>query len=513
MVLRQERKVCQMRKLAIIDVGSNTTRMIVVNIYDNGNYRTVTEIKESVRLISDMTQDNIVRPRRIAQLAKTLQMFKRVCAANGITEIIPVLTAAVRRAANQRSLMDEVMDQTGIQLTLLTGEQESMYVYQGVINTMDIDAGVIMDIGGGTVELIHFEKRSMKNSVCLPFGTVTLTEQFGLHDRVAPEQFEALDEFIVSQLQELPWLSGISGLPIIGVGGSFRNVGKIIRKQRKYSLDLAHNFLMTGEEVNALYKGMHALDLDGRMKIKGLSNERADIFISSLSIITKLAEYINSQDIYTSCCGMREGIAFEHIEPNLAIKPVSNVLEFSLNNLSGQYNENTEHATRVAQLALSMFEQLRQLHKLPNTYMRLLKTAGIMHDVGQNINYYDHHRHSFYIILNVNLYGLTHREHLMAAFIAAGHRKDQMRKDYIKYTDILKSEDIDIINKLSVLLRIAESFDRCMSGVVSNVACDILGDSVIMKTVTTTDASLEIKDALTSGDLFKKAYGKNLVIL
>ena len=146
-----------MKKLAVIDIGSNNARMIVVNIFENGSYRIVDEIKEPIRLISDMTQDNIIRPRRIQQLIKTLQMFKRLCAANEITEIIPVLTAAVRRAANQRSFLDEVLSATGINLTILTGEQEAVYVYQGVINSMDIDAGVIMDIGGGTVELIHFE--------------------------------------------------------------------------------------------------------------------------------------------------------------------------------------------------------------------------------------------------------------------------------------------------------------------------------------------------------------------
>lgn len=221
-----------MKKLAVIDVGSNTTRMVVVNLYDNGSYRIVDELKEPVRLISDMTQDNIIRPRRIQQLIKTLQMFKRLCIANDITEVIPVLTAAVRRAANQRSLLDEVYAATGINLTLLTGEQEAIYVYQGVINTIDIDAGVIMDIGGGTVELVHFEKRQVKNLACLPFGTVTLTEQFGLHDKVQPEQMDAIEEFISAQFDELPWLQNISNLPLIGVGGSFRNVGKILRKRK-----------------------------------------------------------------------------------------------------------------------------------------------------------------------------------------------------------------------------------------------------------------------------------------
>ena len=114
-----------MKKLAVIDVGSNTTRMVVVNLYDNGSYRIVDELKEPVRLISDMTQDNIIRPRRIQQLIKTLQMFKRLCTANEITDIIPVLTAAVRRAANQRSLLDEVYAATGINLTLLTDRKST----------------------------------------------------------------------------------------------------------------------------------------------------------------------------------------------------------------------------------------------------------------------------------------------------------------------------------------------------------------------------------------------------
>lgn len=502
-----------MKKLAVIDVGSNNARMIIVNIYDNGSFRIVDELKEPVRLISDMTQDNIIRPRRIQQLIKTLLMFKRLCAANGITDIIAVLTAAVRRAANQRSFLDEVFAATGINLTLLTGEQEAIYVYQGVINSMDIDAGVIMDMGGGTIELVHFEKRQIRNVVCLPFGTLTLTEQFGTYDKVNTEQMEAIESFIRTKISELPWMSTISNLPMIGVGGSYRNIAKVLRRKKRYSLDLAHNYYMTTDEVQSVYKGVMKMDLDGRMKIKGLSNERADIFLSALAGITTILEYINCTDVYVSCAGLREGIIYEHLEPQLAVKPVPSALEFSLKNLSGLYNENEEHAQRVAQLALSMFEQLRQLHKLPNSYTRIVKAAGVLHDIGNKIRYYDHHRHTFYMMINCNLYGLNHHDRLMAAFVAQYHRKDEPKKDYIKYADILTGEDIDIINKMGVLLRIAESFDRCMSGVVTNVSCDILGDSVIVKTNATLDATLEIKDALTSGLIFKKAYGKNLVIL
>jgi len=502
-----------MKKLAVIDIGSNNARMVIVNAYDNGSFRIIDELKEPVRLIADMAQDNIIRPRRIQQLIKTLIMFKRLCAANGVTEIIAVLTAAVRRAANQRSLLDEVYAATGINLTMLTGEQEAIYVYQGVINSMDIDAGVIMDIGGGTVELVHFEKRQVRNVACLPFGTLTLTEQFGTGDKVSTEQMEAIESFIKEQIDQLPWMANISNLPMIGVGGSYRNIGKVLRRKKKYSLDIAHNYYMTTDEVKSVYNGVMKMDLDSRMKIKGLSNERADIFLSALAAITTILDYINCSDVYVSCAGLREGIIYEHFDPQLAVKPVPSALEFSLRILSGLYNENDEHAQRVAQLALSMFEQLRQLHKLPNSYARIVKAAGVLHDMGQRIRYYDHHRHTFYMMLNCNLYGLNHHDRLVAAFVAQYHRKEEPKRDYIKYADIITNEDIEIINRLGVLLRIAESFDRCMSGVVTNVSCDILGDSVIIKTNASTDAVLEIKDALTSSVIFKKAYGKHLVIL
>lgn len=502
-----------MRKIAIMDIGSNNARLILVNIYDNGSYRIADQLKEPVRLISDMGHDDIIKPRRVQQLIKTLHMFKRLCEANEVTEIIPVLSASVGRAANQRSFLDEVLATTGIKLELLSGEKEATYVYQGVINTMDIDAGVIIDIGGGTTQIVHFEKRNIKNLACLPFGTVTLTELFGLADKVEEAQVDAIEDFYRQQLEELPWMKNISGLPIIGVGGSFRNLGKIMQQKKKYSLTLMHNYYINSRDICAIYEGMRKLDLDRRMKIKGLSNERADIFLSALSAICTTIGYINASDVYISCAGMREGIMFEHIDPQLVAKPIQNVLDFSLNNCIGLFEENIVHAQNVTKLALSMFEQLRQLHKLPNSYMRIVKTAGMLHDSGTRIKYYDHHKHSFYLIQYANLYGLSHHDHLMSAFVAAAHRKDELRKDYSKYTDILHSEDLDIINKLGVLIRIAESFDRAMAGVVQSVSCDILGDSVIMKTQTTADATLEIKDALTGGELFKKAYGKNLVIL
>ena len=502
-----------MKKIAIMDVGSNNARLILVYIYENGSYRIVDQLKEPVRLISDMGHDNIIKPRRIQQLIKTINMFKRLCVANGVEEMFSYCTAAVNRAANQRSFLDEVYATTQVELEVLTGEKEATLVFQGVINTMDMDNGVIMDIGGGTTQLVHFEKRQIRNLACLPFGTVTLTELFGLADKVKQEQIDAIEDFYRQQLESVPWLSSIQGLPLIGVGGSFRNLGKIMRMKTKRDIGTLHNYAIRVKEIEALYDNMCHLDLDRRTKIKGLSVERADIFLAAFAAIKTTVKYIDCSDVFVSCCGLREGIMFQQIDPQLAVKPVQHVLDFSLNNVLGLFQENTQHAENVAKLSLMMFEQLRQLHKLPNSYMRIIKTAATLHDIGTEIKYHDHHKHSFYLILNSNIYGLTQREHLLSAFVALAHRKDDVKKECLRYQDMMAADDLMIIYRLAVLVRIAESFDRAMDGVVESVACDILGDSVIMKTQTTADAALEIKDALTCSDMFKKAYGKNLVIL
>lgn len=502
-----------MRKIAIMDVGSNNARLIIVKINDNGCYQIVDQLKEPVRIISDMGHDNIIKPRRIQQLIKTINMFKRLCQANEVEKIISCCTAAVERAANQRSFLDEIYATTQIELEVLTPEKEATLVYQGVINTMSVENGVIMDIGGGTTELIHFEKRNIKNIASLPFGTVTLTELFGLSDKVKQEQIDAIEDFYRQQLETIPWLSTIEGLPLIGVGGSFRNLGKIMRMKSKRDIGTLHNYAIRVKEIQALYENMCRLDLDRRMKIKGLSNERADIFLAAFSAINTTVKYINCSDVFVSCCGLREGIMFEQIDPNIVNKPISQVLDASLANTLGIFDANTKHAENVANLSIQMFEQLRQLHKLPNSYMRIIKTAATLHDIGTSIKYHDHHKHSFYLILNSNVFGLTHREHLMSALVALAHRKDDVKKECLKYSEMITQDDLIIIYRLAVLVRIAESFDRTMSGTIESVSCDILGDSVIMKTQTNEDAFLEIKDALTCNDMFKKAYGKNLVIL
>ena len=493
-----------MEKIGIIDLGSNSARLVIVNLFEDGFFMVVDELKESVRLGQDMERDGFLKPQRVAETIKTLRMFKRLCDVSGVNRIIGVATEAVRRAKNQRSFLDEIQTSCGVKLRVLTAEEEAVLVYRGVINTMDIPKGVILEIGGGATKIIYYNRRNMLRFATVPFGAVTLTDMFSGGGLKPEEQAAKIEEFFLEKLNEIDWLGEIDpDAQMIGVGGSFRNLFKISKMVHKYPLDVVHNFNLDAESFYPVYDMIKVLDLDKKKKIKGLSAERADILPAALAIIKTFITRLNFDNFTFSGSGLREGIMFNQALPSTIDKPILDVMNYSLTTLVKYYGCDENHVEHVVNLSVQLFKQLRVLHKFPRQYLKVLKVAAMLHDCGMRIKYYNHQRHSCYMILNSTIYGVTHREIVLAAFTACCHKKEDINAyNWNQFRDILQEDDVEIVKRLGVMLRIAESLDRSHAGVVKGINCDILGDSVIMKTEVEGDASLEIRDALTASSEF-----------
>lgn len=503
-----------MEKIGIIDLGSNTARLVIVDMFADGHYMVVDELKESVRLGQDMDRDGFLKPQRIAETIKTLKMFKRLCDCSGVEKIIAVGTAAVRRAKNQRSFLDEIQVSCNITIRVLSEEEEAFLVYRGVINSMDIPKGLILEIGGGSTKIIYYNRRNVLNYATLPFGAVTLTDLFS-SDATPQESAAHVEEFFIEQLKKLPWLKELDPeVQMIGVGGSFRNLFKISRLVRKYPLDQPHNYKMATEDFTGIYDMLKALDVDKRKKIKGLSPARADIMPAAMAIVKAFVSYVGIEQFTIGGSGLREGLMINQALPITLEKPISDVLTYSLDRLIKYYGCDPKHIEHVLTLSVQLFKQLRVLHKFSRQYLKVLKIAASLHDCGKQVQYYHHAKHSWYMILNSSIYGATHREIVLAAFVAGCHNHEEVPlSEWQKYKDIVTEEDLDAVKKLGVLLRIAESLDRTQCGMVTGLNCDVLGDSVIMKTIVAGDAALEIRDASAANPEFKKAFRKNLEIL
>ena len=504
-----------MEKIGIIDLGSNSARLVIVNLFADGYFMVVDELKESVRLGQDMERDGFLKPARVADTIKTLKMFRKLCDSSGVTRIIAVATEAVRRAKNQRSFLDEIQATCGIKIRVLTSEEEAVLVYRGVINTMDIPKGIVLEIGGGSTKIVYYNRRNMLNYVTLPFGAVTLTGLFAGDGLKPEEQAAKIEEFFTEQLKQVEWLQEIEpDVQMIGVGGSFRNLFKISRMVHKYPLDMVHNYKMQVEDFTSVYDMVKILDIDRKKKIKGLSAERADILPAALAVINAFIKYLHVETFTFSGAGLREGIMFNQALPMTIEKPIADVLNYSLTTLVKYYECDEKHVEHVVNLSIQLFKQLRVLHKFPRQYLKILKVAAMLHDCGMRMKYYNHPRHSWYMILNATLYGVSHRDIVLAAFTACCHKKEDINPyDWARYRAIVTDDDLEIVKKLGVMLRIAESLDRASAGTIKGINCDILGDSVIMKTEVEGDATLEIKNAMAAATEFRKSFHKNLEIL
>jgi exopolyphosphatase/guanosine-5'-triphosphate,3'-diphosphate pyrophosphatase len=504
-----------LEKVAIIDLGCNVCRLVLADIHENGYYNIVDDYSDTVRIGQDMERDGFLKSSRIESTIKTLKNFKKICDANKVDKIIAVASCTLRHAKNQKSFLEEIASVTGFKFKVLTEEEENQYIYRGVINSLDVPKGLIIEVSGNVTTLIYYNRRTIINSAVVPFGAMTLNDLFN-NKKEAPEACaEQTAAFFLKQLKDVEWLNELDeDVQLVGVGGIFRNLGKISRMLRKYPLDSTHNYVLPFGDFINIYDMVKVLDLDKRRKIKGLSEGRADIFVSALAQVKAIMEYKNFQYLTISGAGLREGLLFNHALPSTVDKPVNDILTHSLLSVLSFANMNIAHAEHVSNISLQLFKQLRVLHKLPRMYIKVLKTASYLHDIGMSIKFYDHHRHSAYFILNCGLYGISHRDIVLSAYVADAHRKGEVNiNDMSRFKDILIPEDFEAVRRLGVILKIAEELDRACSGTVASVTCDVLGDSVILKTETSGVCELEIKEGYTASPEFRKVYKKTLEIL
>lgn len=297
-------------KLAIIDLGSNSARMIIMKVYEDGSYKMLDQVKEMVRLSEGMGETMTLRPRAIKRTIDGLRLFKKLIQIHEVDQVRLIATAAVRNAQNQQFFLEKVRTETGLEFQVITGEREAYYGYLGVINTIDIADCIIIDVGGASTELTLVENRRFKESISFPFGAVLLSEVFLEKDKISPGKLKKLEEYILEKLKTVPWLSKNSHLPVVGLGGTARTFGKIDKNQIGFPLSSLHNYRLAAKEVYNIYSRVAKADLRQRRAITGINKERADIIVGGMVPIKMLMQYLKAKELIISGNGLREGVFF-----------------------------------------------------------------------------------------------------------------------------------------------------------------------------------------------------------
>ncbi len=460
------------KKVAIIDLGSNSVRMIIVAVNDRGAYRLIDQVTSIVRLGRGMGLEEVIQEESLARSISTLKIFKKFVDSYDVDMTISVATAALRRASNQKEVLKRIKKETGLRFQVLSTDREAYYSYLGVINTLPLEDFIMVDIGGGSIQIAKVVHRKIEHALNLPFGSVTLMEKFHLADEITPNSREKALSFLQESLAAIPWLHREEQLPVVGLGGTLRSLGRLAQHHFDLEFESIHSLHLSPEKALKVIDSLSRKNYEQRVDTPGMEKERGDIIVSGLLPFQSLLEVLDPPELIFSGSGLREGLFFEKFLREISPQPmpIGNILDHSLYNTLGRYHMNVTHAEKIHYISLKLFRALQRVHNLPSDYERILRAASMLHDLGMNVDYYNHHNHSFYLILHSRIYGLTQREIILAAFIAGGHRGEALSQVQEPYYRILTSREKEIIEIMSMFLKIAEMLDRNQYGHLTKIS-------------------------------------------
>lgn len=436
-----------MKNIAIIDIGSNSMRIIIYKIFKNKGFKAIATEKYPSKLGKHLDSEGNLSFHGIDLTINALKMFKNICEINNVSDVYVIATEAIRKSKNSKEFLPMIKKETGFDIIILTGYEEAFLGYLAVKSTFDLNDALIVDIGGSSMEISLMKNREIINFISLPLGAIPLTENFDFYENISEKQKDNLEKFLFNSFDDILWLKNGFNLPIIGVSSVSRTIGKIHKKNINYPLDITHNFTVPFDIINSMYKYMLPLSLNEKMDVKGLSREKADIFLSSLGAIHSLMKYCSSKDLIISEFGIKEGLLFQIL--NKDAKSNMTPLEISLNNIICSEDLNTYYINRTFRMSKYFYNSLDST--LFND--KILYTCSNLLDIGFNISLGDVHNHSFYMILNSNFYSLAPKEILMCAYTIALSKKNNFKLKP-KFIELLLEEDIIFCKRLATILTI-----------------------------------------------------------
>ena len=504
--------------VGFIDIGTNAIRLLVVRINPNFSYTTISQEKEVIRLGEQEFKDNQLKPEAMARAIFVCGKFVDLALTYGADEVIAVATSAVREATNQCEFLQKLHGATGLNVQVISGQEEAHLICQGVSSGVDIGdkKAIFIDLGGGSTEIAIGNQYECFYLDSLPLGAIRLTSQFigeGWTEPVGTNTYKQIRYYACKKISVAKGRVLEYGVRLAwGSSGTMINLAEVASKQFKKNGD--GKLTLSRKHLKKLAPILCALTLEERKKLPAINSDRADIIIAGAAIIEAIMEEFGLEEINISHRELRDGLLVEYLSNyegfrELQKKPIRNR---SVLHLGRSCNFDEQHSETVVSLALQLFDsaKLIGLHSLGEKERDLLKYAATLHDVGDFLSFNDHHLHSHYIICNAGLPGFEHGEIEIMANIARFHRKKLPSKKNLKVTG-LDEKTNKIIAILSTFLRFAEKLDRSHTRLVKKAEfVKENKEQILLAFYSDSDCSLEEWSVNQNSQAFYEAFDKEL---
>lgn len=502
-----------MTVVAAIDIGSNALRLAIASPGPNGDLRICANYREAVRLGQDVFSCGAISEETIKRAIEALKKFKCLAQDQGTTLVKAVATSAVREARNRQTFIDRAAEQAGLHIEVIDGVEEARLVYLAVCSKASLSQGtsLLIDIGGGSIELTVVVGGELKFSDSVKMGTVRLLNL--LEERkISHQQFARLTEKYVTAIRRRlqAELGSKKVDQCFGTGGNLDAFAALLESK-------ADSSGIKSVEVDRLMpfvQKLEALSVEERMQRFGLRADRADVIVPAGVVLCEIAKHIKVKSIAVPEVGLKDGILIELMpQSGVAREEIHHrqVLAFA-HGLGEKFNYDAEHAAQVAKITIEMFDQCRILHGLNDHHRLLLEVAALLHDIGQFISVNGHHKHSQYLIKSSPMVGVTDADRRIIGCVARYHRKSFPQMEHDEYSS-LPVPDREVVRKLAAILRVAEALDRSRAHKVKSLHVAVKKKSVEVRVSSDPDFALEAWAFKKKADLFEDVFGRELCLV
>lgn len=506
-------------RLAAIDIGSNSIHMIVVDAVPGRDLRVVAREKDMARLGDSAFADGHLsasaQARALSAIARFLELARRL----EVESVLASATSAVREAANGRAFLALVRKQTGLLVSLLSGNEEARLIYLAVRDAMDLrgPASLLLDVGGGSTELILGDATSMRWAESLPLGVLRLNARFQGDRALGKRKRRALREHVRGLvLEPLRRARGARVGRVVGTAGTVNAVVRLLLAEEGYLVepDTPGVPRIPADAVHDLAERLLAMPMADRLALPGLDPARADSLGLGALVVDEVLAGVGVDEIRTCRAAVREGLILDYLatHPSTpARRSTQDVRERSVRDAVARYGDTIAHGEQVSRLALTLFDATRRIHRLSGTERELLHFAALLHDVGHHVEHRRHHKHSFYLVKNAELQGFDPDEIDRIALLCRYHRRSAPKPDHEEWA-ALPPRAREGMRTLIGLLRVADGLDRGHAATVEALDVRVSRATVSIRVKGRDAVELDVWGARNKVDVLEERLGRRVEI-
>jgi exopolyphosphatase/guanosine-5'-triphosphate,3'-diphosphate pyrophosphatase len=473
--------------------------------------REVTRLGESVFRTGSVSEEAIERTCSV--VARMAELYRKL----DVVGVRAVATSAIRDAHNQKDFLERASQAAGTRVEIISGREEARLIHLGVESIWPQSGKnvLMIDIGGGSAEIISAGSGGLREAFSKPLGAVRLHEIFLKSDPPEPQQLHQMQEYIeqklegpVSRLGQGKWGR------VIATSATASTVASAVARMPRTNRDELDRRRVSAAEVRRLYDKLSVRDLAARRRVTGIGPRRAEIIVPGMAVLLEFLREFHIPAFYYSRAGVRDGIIADLAARKVGaeLSRLTREQRLEVERLGRRYGVALEHARKVAEIANLLFTAIQPLHQLPPETGKALEAAAYLHDVGHFVNDASHHKHSWYVISNSDLAGFTERERLLIAGLCRYHRKALPSPEHSAY-QVLTPDERRTLMLLIPILRLADNLDRNREQRIRAVECHLRDGQVLLQLRSSEDIDLEQWGAERTAEAFRLVYNRQVSVV